>query len=37
MPEITNPTELKAALGFGALYGVVLLPAVAWESAFDSS
>lgn len=31
VPEITNPTELKAALGFGALYGVVLLLA-AWLS-----
>ena len=31
MPEITNPTELKTALGFGALYSVVLLLA-AWLS-----
>jgi uncharacterized membrane protein (DUF4010 family) len=29
VPEIKNPTELRAALGFGALYGLVLL-ASAW-------
>jgi uncharacterized membrane protein (DUF4010 family) len=31
VPEMTNPTELKTALGFGALYGGVLLLA-AWLS-----
>lgn len=31
MPEIKNPTELKAALSFAALYAVVLL-AAAWLS-----
>jgi uncharacterized membrane protein (DUF4010 family) len=31
MPEISNPTEIKAALSFGALYAVVLL-AAAWLS-----
>ena len=31
LPEFTNPTELKTALGFGALYGAVLLLA-AWLS-----
>ena len=29
MPEITNPTEIRTALTFGALYGFVLL-ASAW-------
>lgn len=29
MPEVSNPTELRAALGFGLLYAVVLLCA-AW-------
>ncbi len=29
MPEVSNPTELKTALSFGLLYGVVLL-ASAW-------
>jgi uncharacterized membrane protein (DUF4010 family) len=29
MPEVTNPTELKTALSFGALYALVLL-AAAW-------
>ena len=31
MPEIKNPTEIKTALSFGALYAVVLL-AAAWLS-----
>ncbi|THF63492.1 MgtC/SapB family protein [Pseudothauera rhizosphaerae] len=31
LPETTNPTELRTALGFGALYAVVLLIA-AWLS-----
>lgn len=31
MPEIRNPTEIKAALSFGALYALVLL-AAAWLS-----
>jgi len=31
MPEITNPTELRTALSFGALYAIVLLLA-AWLS-----
>lgn len=31
MPEISNPTELRTALGFGALYAIVLLMA-AWLS-----
>jgi uncharacterized membrane protein (DUF4010 family) len=31
MPEIENPTEIKTALSFGALYAVVLL-AAAWLS-----
>jgi uncharacterized membrane protein (DUF4010 family) len=25
MPEVTNPTEIKSALGFGALYALVLV------------
>jgi len=31
LPEISNPTELRTALGFGALYAIVLLLA-AWLS-----
>ncbi len=31
LPEIQNPTEIKAALSFGALYAIVLL-AAAWLS-----
>lgn len=31
MPEVSNPTELRTALGFGALYAIVLLLA-AWLS-----
>jgi uncharacterized membrane protein (DUF4010 family) len=31
MPEVSNPTELRSALGFGALYAVVLFCA-AWLS-----
>jgi uncharacterized membrane protein (DUF4010 family) len=34
MPEQRNPSELKAALVFGALYGIVLLAAAAAKSYF---
>ncbi len=36
LPATSNPTELKTALGFGALYAVVLL-AAAWLSDFAGS
>ena len=36
MPEIRNPTELRAALGFAALYALVLL-LVAWLAALAGS
>ena len=36
MPEITNPTEIRIALGFGLLYALVLLTA-AWLSDFAGS
>ncbi len=31
MPEVTNPTELKTAISFGALYAVVLVVSAALQ------
>ncbi len=36
MPQLTNPTEIKTALGFGLMYALVLLCA-AWLSDFAGS
>ena len=36
MPEVENPTEIRAALSFGLLYGVVLFLA-AWLGGIASS
>lgn len=37
MPEVSNPTELKTALSFGLLYGVVLLASAWLQDAAGSS
>lgn len=37
VPDVANPTELRASLAFGALYGVVLLLSSWFSHAFGSS